>query len=524
MSFIFLIAAALTGAVPVTRAQNPVPDNEAGIVIGLTDFPRSLDPGEVYDFGAWEILSHLYTGLTRQIPGTADAPYQYELALAEDVQISEDRLTYTFTLRDDTTFADGTPITAHTFVTSIERVLALRSAAAQAITPYVASITADDSHTLTFTLTRPTPYFLALVALPPYFPQHPDLARTERSQDISADVIGNGPYTLAQVTVQREIVLQANPTYQYAPQPQTDTIILRYYTRSQELRDAIRTHEIDLAWRALYTGHLIELEKAEIDGLCIIEQPSTRVFYLLFNQTREPFNDPRTRAAITQLIERGNLAHDTERNHMSALTSPVPAEFADAYAPIWPDEFALEPVDTALHAAGYRTREQTQLQFEVGYSQQTYGLWHTNTFTQLIRRYLNESDYINAGLMTDIAPSTLITQMERGTFGPAIIFAWTPPVPHPAAYLYPLAHPAESIPQHAGYATPEIARLLDEAARLADTGDQGVLYRAVAAQLLADHALVPLFQDHVVVIAWADISGIQVAGNFFLHYDRLRRE
>ena len=513
---IILLLTGFTGVIPPARAQ----DSASTITIGVTDFPQSLDPGEAYDFNAWEVLSHLYTGLTRQVPGTFD----YELALAEDAQISADKLTYTFTLRTDAAFSDGTPITAQTFVDSIARTLALRRAATQAIDPYVAQVEAAESGELIFTLTRPVPYFLALVALPPYFPQHPDLASTDQPQLFNATQIGNGPYRLDEFTVHGQVVLHANPDYAYGPQAQTQTIILRHYERSQDLREALLAHNVDIAWRSLYAGHLIALKTDAPENLHFIERPSTRVFYLYFNHNREPFDDPRAREAITLLLERGDLVDEFERGHTSALTSLVPPEFPDAYAPIWPDEYALEQAETVLHAAGYRTRGQLQLQFDVGYSQQTYGLSHVTTFTQLIRRKFNTSDTINGSLFTDIETSALISQLERGEAGTAMFFAWTPIVPHPAAYLRPLAHEDEPIPANGRTTTPEIARLLDDAALLDDPAEQGLRYREVADRLLADFALAPLFQDHVYLVAWDDIGGIQVEGNTFLHYELLRRE
>ena len=91
------------------------------IVIGLTDFPRTLDPADATDLPSWELLYHVATGLTRQVPGTLD----YELALAADHTVSADGLEHTFTIRPEAAFNDGTPITAQTFVDSIERVIAL---------------------------------------------------------------------------------------------------------------------------------------------------------------------------------------------------------------------------------------------------------------------------------------------------------------------------------------------------------------------------------------------------------------
>ncbi|MBN1963979.1 MAG: hypothetical protein JW910_05000, partial [Anaerolineae bacterium] len=124
----------LTVLLPVGSALSPARAQVADtITIGMTDFPRSLDPGETSDLVAWEILSHLYTGLTRQTPGTL----AYEPALASGIQASDDRLTYTVTLREGAAFSDGTPITAQTFVDSINRVVALNRDAAKAVTPYV---------------------------------------------------------------------------------------------------------------------------------------------------------------------------------------------------------------------------------------------------------------------------------------------------------------------------------------------------------------------------------------------------
>src|SRR5690606_500178 len=178
---------------PLLVASPAGAQSDDTITIGTTDLPRSLDPADAYDFAAWEVLSHLYTGLTRQIPGTFD----YELALASDVDISADGLTYTFALREDAAFADGTPITAQDFVTSIERVIALNRPAASAVTPCVAGVEADADGRLVFTLARPVPYFLALLALPPYYAQHPSLAQQAQPDPFLREgLIGSGPYRL----------------------------------------------------------------------------------------------------------------------------------------------------------------------------------------------------------------------------------------------------------------------------------------------------------------------------------------
>jgi ABC-type transport system substrate-binding protein len=488
------------------------------ITIGVTDLPNTLDSGEAYDFHVWEVLSHLYTGLTRQIPGTIE----YELALASAVRVSEDRLTYTFTLRDDAAFSDGTPITAQTFVDSIGRVLALKRGAADAVEPYVASVVATTSGKLVFRLTRPVPYFLGLVSLPPYFPQYPDLAQSEQPQPFPAHLIGNGPYLLGEFRVRDQITLTVNPHYTFGPPPSTPTIILRRYPRSQDLRDALRDHEVDLAWTTLYLGHVTELQS--VAGLRIVEQPSARVFYLTFNHNREPFDDPGARRAITLLLDRASVAQTALNGHVTPLISLVPAEFPDAYAPIWPDDNDIAQAEIALRDAGYRPRGQAQLQFEIGYSLQTYGQTYLAGVAQIVQREFGASEYVAVRLRTDIDTPTLISVLERGEAREAMFFAWTPIAPHPDAYLRPLAHSAEPIPRNGGYARPQLDTLLDDAAQLDDPAEQGARYREVAALLLEDHDLAPIWQDHLFVVAWDDIEGILVEPNFLLHYDWLARK
>jgi len=515
---ILLAALALTlfwtGSAPHVSLAQPADT----LTIGTTDLPNTLDPGEAYDFAAWEVLTHLYTGLTRQVPGTLD----YELALAQNVAISDDRLVYTFGLRAGIAFSDGTPITAPTFVDSVERALAMGRGAAQAVEPYVESVAAVDDATLEFRLKKPVPYFLGLLALPPYFPVHPALAqRAQPNPFAEGGLTGNGPYLLESFDVHDEIVLAANPAFDLGPQPATPTIRITAYERSQDLRDAVRNREVDIAWRALYLGHMFELEEAAIGGLTITNQPGTRVFYLYMGQDREPTEDPLVRQAVTLLIKR-QAAVDQFKGYATPLTSLVPDLFPDAYAPIWPAAPDVVLAEETLRQAGYRARGDARLDVGISFSQPAYGDFAASAVALLDRRSFDETLFVNHGVYLDVDTPTFTRALERGETAFAI-YGWTPIVAHPAVYLDPLAHSDNPIPRNGRYANDAIDDLLDEAALLADPAAQGALYREVAALLLEDYALVPLWQDHVVLVAWDTVEGIQIEANGFLHYDQLAR-
>jgi peptide/nickel transport system substrate-binding protein len=511
----FAIAAGPSQFVELRAAEAQADDT---ITIGVTDLPDSLDPGDVYDFAAWEVLSHLYTGLTRQVPGTLE----YELVLATDYSVSDDRLTYAFTLVDDATFNDGTPITASTFVDSIQRVLDLRRPAADAITPYVDAVEAIDDLTLVFTLKRPVPYFLGLLSLPPYFPVHPQLASLAQPDPfIENEMIGSGPYTLASFELREEIVLEANPDFAFGPAPATATIVLRYFEKSALLRDALAAHEIDMSWRALYLGHLAQLDTLE--GLNIVETPSTRVFYIVMGQNREPTDDPMVRLAVTMLLERDAAVEEVLAGHATVMTSLLPDFFPDAYYPVWPNESDVEGAETVLREAGYSERGRFRLFTTLSFARPVYGDPYTSAVVELSRSSFSSTQFIENTVFTEIEPITNVRMLEDGDEQLGM-FAWTPIVANPHAYLYPLTHSSNPIPANGRYASPQIDALLDDAALATDPAEQGEYYREISDWLLEDNAMLPVWQDHLQVAAWSDIEGILLEPNYFLHYDRLVRQ
>lgn len=510
-----LVLAALSATASAAYLRVAQARQSDTITIGTTDLPVSLDPAEAYDFMTWEVLSHLYVGLVRQVPGTLD----YELALAERHTVSADGLTHTFTLRAGQTFSDGTPITAQTFVDSLMRVLALRRRAVALVEPYVAEVSAPSARTLVFTLKRPTPFFLQLLALPAYYPQHPALITASAPQPFPTQMIGNGPYQLQHFAVREEIVLRANPAYALGPAPKTATIVLRHFNRSQDLREALLRHEVDIAWRALLLADVQHLD--DTPGLNLTELPATRVYYLYMNQNREPTDDPMVREALTLLMDRRAIGEVLD-GHATPLTALVPAEFATAYVPLWPGEQDIPTAEATLRAAGYKERGTPKLSVTLGFSLPLYGVPYADAVNRLARASFQPTRFVEYSIFSDVDAATFMDVLEEGGTGLAV-FAWTPVAPHPYAYLYPLLHSSQPIPANGRFARPELDLLLDQIAQQPDTASQADLYAQLAQWVLDDHALVPLWQDHLQLIAWDTVTGIAVAPNYRLSYEPLAR-
>lgn len=517
--FVYAIAMASIlwiGLWPVqARAQDPIT-----ITIGTTDFPQSLDPATAVDMPSWEILNHLAVGLTRQIPGTLT----YELALAESHQQSADGLTHEFTIRADAVFDDGTPITAETFARSINRVIDLGRDGAEFVSRYVASVEASPSNTLTFTLQTPLPDFVALVGLPPFFPQHPASYPADDIIDPAADdlnLITNGAYRLAAYAPGATLTLNANPDYA-GDLPANDTIVLRNYRLPIDLREALLNHGVDIAWRALAQPDRAAAEAQP--ELVTIEQPNLQMFYLLLNHNtitlnnQNSFDDPALREAMAYLIDRETSANLGWDATLSAANTIIPQMF-DTEALPFPD-YDYENADVILEAAGYRPRRRP-VTTALYMSTDTYGDLLGSAANEL-RRGIEQSEIVDITFISDSLTNTFISAVNRGEYLGAIV-GWWPHFASPAAYLFGLAHVSSPIPNGAGYTSAGLDALLEEAGIIADQAGQSALYTEVQSQLLENYDVIPLWQGMDVITYWQDIQGVQVEANSWLRFASLSR-
>ncbi len=490
-----------------------------GIIIGTTDFPLSLDPATAVDVPSWELLTHLYTGLTRQVPGTLT----YELALAADHTISEDGLTHTYRVREGIAFSDGTPITAETFVTSLNRVLNLGRDGADFVNRYITSVELDSDNVVRFLLVTPLPNLDALVALPPFFPLHPAAypAGETLTVDGSTQIIGNGVYSLTAFVPQQEYILTPNPAFD-GPGALNAQVTVRRYALPIDLRRALQNREVDIAWRALALPDIEQLVSDE--DIIIFEQPNLQAYYLLLNHktialnNQDSFDDLAVRQAFALLIDRERSAQLGLDATVTPLYSLLPAQF-NVPAVTYPG-YDVEQADAILEEAGYRPRRRP-INTPIFISTDTYGDLMNSAASEL-RRGIEESDIIDISQIADSQTSTFISAVNRGEYNSAIV-GWRPPYASPAAYLSPLLASSSLIPNSAGYGNPDIDDLLTQAAQTSVADEQAACFVDIQEIVLSRVDIIPLWQGKDVIAYWEDVSGIMVESNSWLRFDRLTR-
>ncbi len=482
----------------------------AVLTIGTTEALVNLDPAEASDVFSFELLSHLYTGLTRQKPGTLD----YELALAETHTVSADGLTHTFTIRPGAAFDDGTPISARTFADSINRVLNLNGRGAALITPYLKSASVSPEGALVLTLKAPLAYLLQLVALPPYFPVHPAVFTSSSLNRAPAPekLIGNGPFRVSAFDLGRSLTLAAAPAWK-GTLPATARIVLQHFDFSADLREALKAHRVDLAWRGLA---LDDAENAaQVKGIQLRKVPGLQTFYLIVGQTQEPYNDPVARQGLAYLLERERAVEFGLRNTGAPLYTLLPRELSGAGTPVYP-KYDLEQAGTLLAGAGYSRYK--RIESEVQSSRTLYGELYSLA-ADLANSTLSRHEVYRV-YRFDTEPRTFLDQIERGTFR-LLVVGWTPVAPHPEAYLRPLLASGGTLAAGAHYASPQIDDLLNRAALTSDPAAQTDLYNQAQAIALRDVVALPLWQGGQWLAAWEGVEGILAEPNFLLRYDRL---
>jgi peptide/nickel transport system substrate-binding protein len=412
----------------------PPAEGPVTIIIGTTDTISSLDPADAYAVHDWELIRNISEGLLKWKPGTTEL----QTGLATDMPvISEDGLTYTFTLRDGIMFGDGLELTAPMYAEQLNRLLTIgpdcpNGVAGALAVPYVTSIEAPDDKTIVFTLNAPYGFFSQILAGAPYVPAHPDSFPADECVLFpEAPVYGVGPWFISQYTQAEQLVLEPNPNYTGDLPPQVDQIIIRYFADPQTMSLAVQNGEIDIAWRFLGPELIGQLE--EVADLSVNTIDSGPIRYLIINHTMPPMDDPNVLKAMAAAIDRDELSDVVYGGQATPLYSQIPPGFLGANE-AFDAMYASPDIDAAnefLAASGYTA--DNPLQLELWYPPEHYGA-ETAAWMELIKQQLEATGAIAVTLQAQ-EWSTYVTACTGGESYPACVLGWFFDYPDPSNYI-----------------------------------------------------------------------------------------
>jgi len=267
------------------------------IAVHVGSEPDTIDPALNSAVDGATLIVHAFEGLMKL--NQNGVPVE---ANAVSYTVSEDRLTYTFTLRDDLKWSDGSPLTAEDYVYAWKRAAATRTAADYGYMfdviegyPDDLNVVAKDEKTLEVKLTNPVPYFLELVAFPTYFPVKKDVVEGSVKNGVEtwatnpSTYIGNGPYKLVKWTHDSEMIFERNEHYYDAGALGPDRIRFVLMSDDNAIMSAFQNGEIIFA---------DQIPNDEIEALR--NKPEFHIqgqigtYYISFNTQKPPLTIPRS--------------------------------------------------------------------------------------------------------------------------------------------------------------------------------------------------------------------------------------
>ncbi len=231
-------------------------------------------------------------------------------SLAEKWEISEDGMTYTFTLRDDVKFSDGTPLTAEQVKTSILAAahnLGSFNGSYGKLTTLVESMEALDDLTLRMQLTQP--YYGALNDLTMGNPLS-IVGTSAFNEDLSlsdlakTQTVGTGPYMYMGETDGTSYTFVRNPYY-WGETPKADRFVVKVITDNDAKVLALRSGEIDAVLGSTRLSYDAYGELDQTPGFgAATDAKVSMTRYLGFNLSAAPFDDVRVRQAVNYALDR----------------------------------------------------------------------------------------------------------------------------------------------------------------------------------------------------------------------------
>ena len=476
-------------------------NEEKEIRQGIYLFPSGLDPAKNTEFYEYQIFSQIYEPLL-----TLDRDYKtLRPCLAETWSMSENKLVYTFHLRQGVRFHDGSLLTADAVQFSFTRQLRLRSD----YQPFniIDTISSRDSLTLEIKLKSPYLPFLYSLASPNGLLVISKKALEKYGDHIDRHPVGTGPFYLDKWEEDKLITLAAYPEYREKSTIDKVTFLLPDSVSQAEI--LLRDGDLDVLY--MVAGQWLNRLKW-LGAADYYVQKSLNTFYLGFNLKNRPVNNLKVRQAILRGIDIKRSIYISNRGNALPAYSPIPPIF-NGFDDLKQDDYNPEISRELLTKAGFENGLLLNLNvFRPSYSRQIK--------VELIKAQLEK---IGIKLKTnffddwELFKSSLKAKnchLFLDGYGCELIG-------DPGNYLFALFH-SNSPSNHTNFSDMRVDSLLEQAFKEGDPQKRHEMYRSIVKITLKDTPAV--YDSHVISIFaynFKKIKSLVVNPYEFVYYHRL---
>jgi oligopeptide transport system substrate-binding protein len=474
------------------RTETPTPRGEQALTLALGGELPTLDPALVRDANSSFLAHQLFRGLVRLDSNLNAVP-----DLAERIAVSDDGLTYTFTLRPDLTFHDGTPLDAEAVRYSLERAtdpaLAGGNGASLPGATYLGDIlgAADklagrnaslaglrvlDARTVEIRLGAPKIPFLMKLSYPVAAIVDAATVRAGGA-DWARTPNGSGPFRLARLA-EGQIELRRFEHF-YAGAPRLERVTLLYGEAAGSPMNLYEAGKIDSTRVPLSSIDRVLATNSPLHAELTVT-PTLSLTYIGFNVTRPPYDDPATRRAFAQAVDRERLITVGLDGKATLAGGIVPATMPGGP---WVGRVLPHDLDAARAALAARPGGAGS----VGGGR----IYGADGQLAVSLRKVYARDLGVAVEAIDVPWPTYLAGLSARDY-PAFALTWVADYPDPENFLA-LLFGTGSGENHTGYSNPAVDALLSAAAGERDPTRRRDLYLQAQQLILDDAVVIPCY-------------------------------
>jgi len=477
-------SSAATSAPADTAPTTAAPSETTGsnvlrMAVSIGTWPDSLAPQKSSFSNEIGVLLMNYEGLTRFDKDLKTVP-----AAAEKWEYNQDATQVTFHLRDGLKYSDGSPLTAQDFVNAVYRTLdphtpgdyqtslAMIKGADAIINTEVPTdeakladldkalgVKATDDKTIVFDLSQPTPYFHTLAGIWVMFPAKQELIDKggEQWYEDVANQVGNGPWQVTTIDKSANLIeFKANQNY-WAGRPKIDTVQFKYIQDLAVALQAYKGGEVDVIAPdpndvpTIKNDADLAKQFHEYAGSC------TRT--LSFNLSKEPFNNPKVRAAFAAAFDREGYVRDALKDTEVPTLTWIPPGYPGYDQAETRNAFDATKAKQLLAEAGFADAKGLP-ELKLTYAS-------NNPANQARAEYIVQMYQQNLGATLELEPveSTTLTAMRKdnATYPMMTNAGWCADYPDPQNWLSVYWHSSTNFAKNTGYKNAEADKLMEQA-------------------------------------------------------------
>lgn len=473
-----------------------------------------LDPQLATGVAEGNVIHALFEGLV--------APDPRDLhpvpGVAERWEISPDGRTYTFHLRTNAKWSDGSALTAADFVASYRRILTAELAADYANLLYIlqgaeayhkgtqtdfaqVGVTAVDARTLRLTLEHPSLTFLSLLTNPPWFPvpvaaiaRHGSPTRRGNGWTRPENLVSNGPFTLKKWQQNQVIVAEKSPHYWDAATVRLNAIHFYPIDSLDAEERAFRAGQLHVT-DAIPVGKIDAYRRDQPKFLRI--DPYLGSYFLRFNTARPPLTDVRVRRALALAVDREAIVTRILRGGETAAATLTPPGI-NGYQPTPRLRTDVAAARELLRAAGHEGGKGLP-PVEL--------LYNSNESHRLIAEALQEMWRRELGVEVRLVNQELKVTFAARRAGDYQILRsnWIADYPDPLTFLDIFR--SDSGNNYTRWANPAYDAALFAAARATDPAERNRLFQQAEDLLLEAAPIVPIYHYTHVFLKQPSVQG-----------------